>query len=162
MKELYSKEDIIKCGEGKLFEGRIKLPAGNMSMIDRIISIDPEGGSYGQGQLIAEFDITSDLWFFECHFKDDPVMPGCLGLDALWQLTGFYMGWKGMAGVGRALGLKELKLSEPVLPDAGKITYRIDIKKVTNRKLKIGLSDGYVELDGKVIYSAKDLKVGLF
>lgn len=161
-KNSYTKEDIVKCGNGELFDGRIKLPLDNMSMIDRIISINETGGKYGNGEIIAEFDIHPELWFFKSHFKGDPVMPGCLGLDALWQLTGFYLGWKGLGGKGRALGVRDLKFKEAILPTSKKITYRIEIKKVTDRKLKIGLSDGYVELDGKIIYEAKDLKVGLF
>lgn len=161
-KNCYDKEDILKCGKGELFSGRIKLPIDEMLMIDRILSITEAGGKYGKGQIIAEFDINPEQWFFKCHFKDDPVMPGCLGLDALWQLTGFYLGWVGLEGAGRALGVSDVKFKKAILPTTKKITYKIDIKKITNRRLKIGLSDGSIEIDNKVIYEAKNLKVGLF
>lgn len=161
-KHTFNKEDMIACGEGKLFEGRITLPSGSMSVIDRVTDIQESGGKYGKGYVIAEFDIHPDLWFFDCHFKGDPVMPGCLGLDALWQLTGFFMGWKGESGKGRALGVKELKFKEAIYPSSKKIVYRVEIKKILSRGLKVALADGYVELDGDVIYEAKDLKIGLF
>lgn len=161
-KTTFNKEEIIQCGNGELFDGRITIPSGNMSVIDRVIDIQPEGGKYGKGLLIAEFDIHPDLWFFDCHFKGDPIMPGCLGLDALWQLTGFFLGWKGEKGKGRALGVKDLKFKEAILPTSKKITYRIEIKKILKRGMIIALSDGYVELDGNIIYEAKDLKIGLF
>lgn len=161
-KSNYTKEEIESCGTGDLFEGRITLPSGQMSVIDRVIYINEEGGRYGKGQIIAEFDIHPELWFFDCHFKGDPIMPGCLGLDALWQLTGFFLGWNGESGKGRALGVKDVKFSEAILPTSKKITYRVDIKKTLKKGMVIATSDGYVELDGNIIYQAKDLKIGLF
>lgn len=133
-----------------------------MLMFDRIPEISSEGGEYGKGVVRAEFDIKPDLWFFECHFESDPVMPGCLGLDALWQLLGFYLGWTGAKGSGRALGLGELKLTGQVLPDAKLVEYVVNIKRIINRKLVLGVADGTMLVDGKPIYEAKDLKVGLF
>ncbi len=162
-KSNYTKEDILAAGEGVLFDGRITLPSDQMSVIDRVISITEDGGKYNKGQVIAEFDIHPELWFFSCHFKGDPVMPGCLGLDALWQLTGFYLGWSGESGKGRALGVKDLKFTEAILPTSKKITYYIDIKKISKRNgIVVALSDGRLELDGRIIYRAKDLKIGLF
>lgn len=162
-KDNYSYEDLISCGEGTLFgEGNAKLPLPPMLMVDRIVEITEEGGAYGKGALVAEFDIKEDLWFFKCHFKGDPVMPGCLGLDAMWQLLGFYLGWTGALGSGRALGLGELKFTGQILPETKLVRYILDIKRVINRKLVLGVGDGRVEADGKVIYEAKDLKVGLF
>lgn len=162
-KSNYTKEDILSAGEGVLFDGRITLPADQMSVIDRVVSITEDGGKYNKGQVIAEFDIHPELWFFSCHFKGDPVMPGCLGLDALWQLTGFYLGWSGESGKGRALGVKDLKFTEAILPTSKKITYYIDIKKISKRNgMVVALSDGRLELDGRIIYRAKDLKIGLF
>ncbi len=159
----YSKEDLIRCGEGNLFgSGNAQLPLPNMLMLDRIAHISTEGGEYGKGEIIAELDINPDLWFFGCHFPGDPVMPGCLGLDAMWQLVGFFLGWSGGPGKGRALGVGEVKFKGQVLPTAKKVTYRIDLKRVIKRKLFMGLGDGTVEVDGRVIYEAKDLKVGLF
>ncbi|WIO73684.1 bifunctional 3-hydroxydecanoyl-ACP dehydratase/trans-2-decenoyl-ACP isomerase [Porticoccaceae bacterium LTM1] len=159
----YSKEDLIACGEGRLFNPEDgKLPQGNMLMLDRITSITADGGEFGKGRLVAELDITPDLWFFGCHFKDDPVMPGCLGLDALWQLTGFFLLWKGNHGHGRALGTGELKFTGQVLPTAKKVTYEINFKRVIERKLVLGIADGRMLVDGKEIYTAKDLRVGLF
>jgi 3-hydroxyacyl-[acyl-carrier protein] dehydratase/trans-2-decenoyl-[acyl-carrier protein] isomerase len=133
-----------------------------MLMVDRITSITEDGGPHGKGQIIAELDITPDLWFFDCHFPGDPVMPGCLGLDAMWQLVGFFLGWSGGPGKGRALGVKELKFTGQVLPTAKKVTYRIDLKRVIMRKLVMGIADAVMEVDGKVIYEGKDLRVGLF
>lgn len=161
-KTWYSKAEIEACGRGELFNGRIKLPSGNMSVIDRVVSIKENGGKYGKGEIVAEFDIHPDLWFFDCHFVGDPIMPGCLGLDALWQLTGFYLGWAGESGKGRALGVKDLKFKEAILPTTKKVVYRIDIKKINKRGMVIALSDGYVEVDGEIVYEAKDLKIGLF
>lgn len=159
----YSYEEIIECGEGKMFgPGNAQLPLPNMLMFDRITHISDEGGAHGKGQVIAELDITPDLWFFECHFKGDPVMPGCLGLDALWQLTGFWMGWTGAQGSGRAIGLGELKLTEQILPSAKKVVYTVDIKRFINRKLVLGVADGRVEVDGKLATEVTDMKVGLF
>ena len=162
-KNSYTYEEIIQCGEGKLFgPGNAQLPLPPMLMFDRITSILKEGGEYGKGQIIAEFDIKPDLWFFDCHFKGDPVMPGCLGLDALWQLTGFFLGWLGAPGSGMALGLGELKFTDQVLPTTKLVRYIVDFKRVINRKLVLGVADGKLEADGQVIYEAKDMKVGLF
>jgi 3-hydroxyacyl-[acyl-carrier protein] dehydratase/trans-2-decenoyl-[acyl-carrier protein] isomerase len=159
----YSKEDLIKAGTGEMFgEGNSQLPSDNMLMMDRILTITEEGGEHGKGYLIAELDINPDLWFFDCHFKGDPVMPGCLGLDAMWQLVGFFLAWTGGPGRGRALGVGEVKFTGQVLPTAKKVTFRIDFKRVIKRKLYMGLADGSVSVDGREIYVAKDLKVGLF
>ncbi|MGK0392658.1 MAG: 3-hydroxyacyl-[acyl-carrier protein] dehydratase/trans-2-decenoyl-[acyl-carrier protein] isomerase [Alcanivorax borkumensis] len=133
-----------------------------MLMMDRITHISDQGGKYGKGEIIAELDIHPDLWFFDCHFESDPVMPGCLGLDATWQLLGFFLGWVGNPGRGRALGVGNVKFSGQVLPTAKKLTYRIDLKRVISRKLVLGLADATVSVDGKDIYQADDLKVGLF
>ncbi|MFN7113035.1 MAG: 3-hydroxyacyl-[acyl-carrier-protein] dehydratase FabA [Alphaproteobacteria bacterium] len=162
-KSSYTYDDLISCAKGTLFgPGNAKLPMPPMLMFDRITHISEEGGAHGKGELVAEFDINPDLWFFACHFEGDPVMPGCLGLDAVWQLLGFYLGWTGALGSGRALGVGEVKFSGQVLPEAKKVTYRLNIKRVINRKLVLGIADGVVEVDGKVIYEAADLKVGLF
>lgn len=159
----YSYEEIIQCGEGKLFgPGNAQLPLPPMLMFDRISKVDAEGGANGKGVIEAEFDIKPDLWFFDCHFKGDPVMPGCLGLDALWQLLGFYLGWTGAQGSGRAIGLGELKLIDQVLPTTKLVKYVVDIKRVINRKLVLGIGDGQMYADGELIYEAKGLKVGLF
>lgn len=162
-RESYSKEDLIASGRGELFgQDGPPLPSGNMLMMDRIIKMTEDGGSHNKGFIEAEFDIKPDLWFFDCHFINDPVMPGCLGLDAMWQLVGFYLGWLGAEGKGRALGVGEVKFTGQVLPTAKKVTYKIDFKRVINRKLVMGIADGEVYVDGKLIYVAKDLKVGLF
>lgn len=159
----YSREDLLSCGHGTLFAGHgPRLPLPPMLMMDRITHVSAEGGAFGKGELISEFDIKPDLWFFACHFESDPVMPGCLGLDALWQLTGFYLGWTGAQGSGRALGLGELKFTGQILPETKLVTYKLDFKRVINRKLVLGIADGTVSADGQVIYEAKDLKVGLF
>ncbi len=159
----YTKEDLIAASQGELFGPESPLlPAPNMLMIDRIKSITDEGGEFGKGQLIAELDIHPELWFFDCHFIGDPVMPGCLGLDAMWQLVGFYLGWIGGEGKGRALGVGEVKFSGQVLPTAKKVVYELQIKRLINRKLVMSVADGRVLVDGKEIYVAKDLKVGLF
>jgi 3-hydroxyacyl-[acyl-carrier protein] dehydratase/trans-2-decenoyl-[acyl-carrier protein] isomerase len=133
-----------------------------MLMFDRIVSITEDGGKYGAGQIIAELDVTPDLWFFGCHFTGDPVMPGCLGLDAMWQLVGFYLGWKGGPGRGRALGAGEVKFTGQVLPTAKLVRYHIDLKRVIMRKLVMGIADARMEVDGREIYVANDLRVGLF
>jgi 3-hydroxyacyl-[acyl-carrier protein] dehydratase/trans-2-decenoyl-[acyl-carrier protein] isomerase len=133
-----------------------------MLMIDRIAHISSEGGEYNRGQIIAELDIHPDLWFFDCHFPGDPVMPGCLGLDAMWQLVGFFLGWRGNPGKGRALGSGDVKFTGQVLPTAKRVEYKIQIKRVIERKLVMGIADGTVAVDGNVIYTAKDLRVGLF
>lgn len=162
-KDSYDKEDLIACGNGHLFgPGNAQLPTDNMLMLDRITHIGSEGGSYNKGQLIAELDINPDLWFFQCHFPGDPVMPGCLGLDAMWQLVGFYLGWRGNPGRGRALGAGEIKFTGQVLPNAKTVTYTLNIKRVIERKLVMGIADGELACDGETIYEAKDLRVGLF
>jgi 3-hydroxyacyl-[acyl-carrier protein] dehydratase/trans-2-decenoyl-[acyl-carrier protein] isomerase len=162
-KSSYAYDDLIACGHGKVFgPGNAKLPLPPMLMFDRITEISATGGAHDKGFLNAQFDIKPDLWFFECHFEGDPVMPGCLGLDSLWQLLGFYLGWTGAPGSGRALGLGELKFTGQVLPETKLVEYRIDIKRLINRKLVLGVADGQVIADGKVIYTATDLKVGLF
>ncbi|WDE01434.1 MULTISPECIES: bifunctional 3-hydroxydecanoyl-ACP dehydratase/trans-2-decenoyl-ACP isomerase [Thalassomonas] len=162
-KSAYSKEDLIKTANGEMFgEGNSQLPSDNMLMMDRINVINADGGEHGKGEIIAELDITPDLWFFDCHFKGDPVMPGCLGLDAMWQLVGFYLGWSGGPGRGRALGVGEVKFTGQILPTAKKVTYKITLKRVIKRKLFMGIADGSVLVDGREIYTAKDLKVGLF
>jgi 3-hydroxyacyl-[acyl-carrier protein] dehydratase/trans-2-decenoyl-[acyl-carrier protein] isomerase len=156
-KSSYSYEEIITCGNGEMFgPGNAQLPLPPMLMFDRITHVSEDGGEHGKGQIVAEFDIKPDLWFFDCHFKGDPVMPGCLGLDAMWQLVGFYLGWIGGKGSGRAIGLGELKFSEQILPTTKLVQYEINFKRVINRRLVLGIADG------KVIYEAKDLKVGLF
>ncbi len=159
----YNKEELLDCGHGRMFgPGNAKLPVGNMLMLDRIAHISETGGEYGKGEIVAELDINPDLWFFQCHFPGDPVMPGCLGLDAMWQLVGFFLGWKGNPGKGRALGSGELKFTGQVLPTAKKVSYHISLKRVIERKLVMGIADGRVAVDGKDIYFAKDLRVGLF
>ncbi|ABG40527.1 MAG: beta-hydroxydecanoyl-ACP dehydratase [Alteromonadaceae bacterium] len=159
----FTKEELLACSRGELFgPGNSQLPAPNMLMMDRIVKISEEDGEHGKGVIIAELDITPDLWFFDCHFPGDPVMPGCLGLDAMWQLVGFFLGWCGGPGKGRALGVGEVKFSGQILPTAKKVTYKIDMKRVIKRKLFMGIGDGEVSVDGRVIYQAKDLKVGLF
>ena len=159
----YTKEELIDCGHGRLFgEGNARLPVDNMLMLDRITHISSEGGEHGKGEIIAELDIHPELWFFDCHFPSDPVMPGCLGLDAMWQLVGFFLGWRGNPGRGRALGSGEVKFFGQVLPTASKVTYKITMKRVIERKLVMGIADGSLSVDGKEIYTAKDLRVGLF
>ena len=159
----FTREELLSCGHGELFgEGNAQLPVPNMLMMDRIAHISTEGGDFDKGCIIAELDITPDLWFFECHFPGDPVMPGCLGLDAMWQLVGFYLGWMGHPGKGRALGCGEVKFSGQVLPTATKVTYKIHLKRVINRKLILGIADAQMLVDDREIYSAKDLRVGLF
>ncbi|MCZ4281326.1 3-hydroxyacyl-[acyl-carrier-protein] dehydratase FabA [Kiloniella laminariae] len=159
----YSYEDILSCGRGELFgPGNAQLPLPPMLMFDRITSITEDGGEHGKGQIIAEYDIKPDLWFFDCHFQGDPVMPGCLGLDAVWQMTGFFLGWIGAPGRGRALGVGEVKLKSMITPSIKKVTYKVDMKRVINRKLVMGVSDGTIMADDEVAFEIKDMKVGLF
>lgn len=159
----FNKQELVDCGMGKLFgPGNAQLPIDNMLMLDRITKITKDGGLYGKGEIIAELDINPDLWFFHCHFPGDPVMPGCLGLDAMWQLVGFFLGWKGNSGRGRALGAGEIKFTDQVLPSAKLVTYHLHLKRVIERKLVMGIADGSVFVDGEEIYTANDLRVGLF
>src|ERR1700760_2485128 len=159
----YEYEDLLACGRGELFgPGNAQLPLPPMLMFDRISEISETGGEHGKGVIRAELDVKADLWFFGCHFKGDPVMPGCLGLDALWQMVGFFLGWLGAQGRGRAIGVGEVKLTEMILPTAKKITYIVNLKRVIMRKLVMGVADGIVKVDGKVAFVVKDLKVGLF
>ena len=162
-KQSYNRDELLECGHGRMFgEGNAQLPVPNMLMLDRITHIGADSGEYGKGSIIAELDITPDLWFFDCHFPGDPVMPGCLGLDAMWQLVGFFLAWKGNQGKGRALGSGEVKFTGQILPSAKLVTYKIDLKRVIERKLVMGIADGSVSVDGREIYTAKDLRVGLF
>jgi 3-hydroxyacyl-[acyl-carrier protein] dehydratase/trans-2-decenoyl-[acyl-carrier protein] isomerase len=159
----YEYEEVLASGRGEMFgAGNAQLPLPPMLMFDRISEISADGGEYGKGMIQAELDVKSDLWFFGCHFKGDPVMPGCLGLDALWQMVGFFLAWTGGQGRGRALGLGELKLSGQVLPGVRKIVYNVDIKRVMRSRLILGIADGWLSADGEIIYRAKDLRVGLF
>jgi 3-hydroxyacyl-[acyl-carrier protein] dehydratase / trans-2-decenoyl-[acyl-carrier protein] isomerase len=156
-------EDLLACGRGELFgPGNAQLPLPPMLMFDRISEIAEQGGEHGKGLVRAELEVKPDLWFFLCHFKGDPVMPGCLGVDALWQLLGFFLGWLGAPGRGRALGLGELKFSGQVLPTVKQVIYGIDIKRIMRSKLVLGVADGWLKADDQVIYRALDLKVGLF
>jgi 3-hydroxyacyl-[acyl-carrier protein] dehydratase / trans-2-decenoyl-[acyl-carrier protein] isomerase len=161
--ESFERDDLLRCGHGEMFgDGNAQLPVPNMLMMDRITRIADSGGAYDKGEIVAELDIRPDLWFFDCHFPGDPVMPGCLGLDAMWQSVGFYLAWLGNPGHGRALGVGEVKFTGQVLPGASRVTYFLDIKRVITRKLVLGIADGRMEVDGREIYTAKDLRVGLF
>jgi 3-hydroxyacyl-[acyl-carrier protein] dehydratase/trans-2-decenoyl-[acyl-carrier protein] isomerase len=162
-KSAFSYDDLLRCGHGKLFgPGNARLPLPPMLMFDRIVYISETDGAHGKGQAIAELDVRPDLWFFACHFESDPVMPGCLGLDALWQLTGFSLGWRGLPGRGRALGVGEVKFADQVLPTTKLVRYTVDMKRMRTGKLVLGIADGKLEADGKVIYEASDMRVGLF
>lgn len=162
-KPSYSEDEVRQISNGEMFGQKApKLPMDNMLMVSRIVEVSEDGGAYGKGLVVAELDINPDLWFFQCHFINDPVMPGCLGLDAMWQLTGFYLAWRQFEGKGRALGVGELKFTGQVLPENKLVTYRINIKRVMATKLVLAMADGTVSVDGKDIYEAKGLKVGLF
>jgi 3-hydroxyacyl-[acyl-carrier protein] dehydratase/trans-2-decenoyl-[acyl-carrier protein] isomerase len=159
----FTREELLKSGRGELYgPTNAQLPLPNMLMMDRIALITDKGGAHGKGEIVAEREIHPDLWFFACHFQGDPVMPGCLGLDAMWQLLGFFLCWMGGPGKGRALGVGEVKFTGQVLPSARKVVYRLDIKRVVMRKLVLGIADGAMEVDGRRIYDATDLRVGLF
>ena len=159
----FTYEELLACGRGDMFgAGNAQLPLPPMLMFDRIPAIAEAGGAHGKGHVRAELDVRPDLWFFPCHFKGDPVMPGCLGLDALWQMVGFFLGWLGLPGRGRALGVGEVKFSGQVEPHVQLVTYGVDLKRVFKSKLVLGVADGWLEADGRRIYEAKDLRVGLF
>ena len=159
----FGKEDLLKCARGDLFgPGNAQLPEPPMLMVDRVTEISANSGEHDKGHVVAEFDISPDLWFFDCHFTGDPVMPGCLGIDAMWQLVGFFLGWKGGPGRGRALGAGEVKFSGQVTPANSLVTYRIDMKRVIMRRLCMGIADGVVLCDGEKVFEAKDIRVGLF
>ena len=161
--ESFTYEQLLECGHGKMFgPGNAQLPTPNMLMMDRVTHIADSGGAFGKGEIRAELDINPDLWFFDCHFPGDPVMPGCLGLDAMWQAVGFFLAWIGNPGHGRALGVGEVKFTAQVLPTAKKVTYQMDMKRVISRKLVLGVADGVMLVDGREIYHAKELRVGLF
>ena len=163
-KSSYNKNELIDCSNGELFtkSGDGRLPSDNMLMFDEIVDINDSGGEFNKGSVIANLNINPDLWFFDCHFKEDPVMPGCLGLDAMWQLLGFYLLWSGLPGIGRALGAEKVKFFGQVLPDAKLVRYELDIKRVINRGAVLGLANGKMFVDDRQIYSAEKLKVGLF
>jgi 3-hydroxyacyl-[acyl-carrier protein] dehydratase / trans-2-decenoyl-[acyl-carrier protein] isomerase len=158
----YSRDDLILSGQGKLFgPGNAQLPAPPMMMMDRIPEISLDGGPHGKGHIVGELDIHPDLWFFQCHFPGDPVMPGCLGLDAMWQAVGYWLGWSGSPGKGRALGVGEVRFTGQITPKRKLVRYEIDIKRVKRGKLVLGIADGRVFTDGKLVYTADDMKVGL-
>ena len=161
-KTYFDKEDLLACARGEMFgPGNAQLPLPPMLMADRITEISEDGGEHGKGHIVAEFDIDPDLWFFPCHFPGNPVMPGCLGLDGLWQLTGFGLGWRGMKGQGFAIGAGEVKFSGMVRPTTKTVTYKINYTRIIDRKLKLGVADGKVFADGVEIYNVTGLKVGL-
>ncbi len=162
-KTSFSYDDLIACGDGKLFsDGGPPLPSPPMLMFDSIKKISSESGDFNKGEVIAELNINKDLWFFNCHFKNDPVMPGCLGLDALWQLLGFHLGWLGGKGSGRALAVGSVKFTGQILPSNKKLIYKLDIKRIIMRKLILGIANGKVICDDDLVYEADDIKVGLF
>ena len=159
----FDRDDLLKCARGELFgPGNAQLPEPPMLMMDRITDISGDGGAHGKGHVIAEFDITPDLWFFECHFPGNPIMPGCLGLDALWQMLGFFLGWLDLPGPGRALGVGEVKFAGEVKPGGKLLRYQVDVQKVIKRGFAIAVADGYAELDGETVYTTTGLRVGLF
>src|SRR5262249_20841615 len=158
----FNYEDLLACGRGELFNEGPQLPLPPMLMFDRISEIAEAGGEYGKGLVRAGLDLRPDLWFFPCQFKGDPGLPGGLGIDALWQMLGFFLGWLGSPGKGRALGIGEIKFSAQVLPSVKQIIYGVDIKRVMRSKLVLGIADGWLSADGNIIYRARDLKVGLF
>ena len=159
----YSYEELLSCGRGELFgAGNAQLPLPPMLMFDRITNISDTGGKYDKGVIEAQLDVKKDLWFFDCHFQGDPVMPGCLGLDALWQMVGFFLGWTGAPGRGRALGVGQVKFTDQVTPDKSLVEYHIDIKRVMSRQITLGIADGVMKVDGNIAYEASDLKVTLF
>ncbi len=163
LKSSYDKKELLACGHGELFgPGNARLPIDNMLMMDRITHISSEGGTRNKGEIVAELDINPNLWFFDCHFPTDPVMPGCLGLDAMWQLVGFFLGWRGNPGRGRALGAGEIKFTGEILPTARKVVYNIDMTRLIERKLVMGIADGTLSVDGEQIYTASGLRVGLY
>lgn len=162
-KRSYNRDEVLQAGRGELFHpDSAKLPLPNMLMADRVVDINSTGGRYNRGEVIAELDIHPDLWFFHCHFKDDPVMPGCLGLDATWQFTGFFLAWRGFHGKGRALGVEEVKFTGQILPTHKVVRYHVHIRRVMNRKLVMAIADGSVQVDGTEIYTMKNMKVGIF
>ena len=162
-KKSYTFEELLECGHGRMFgEGNAQLPLPPFLMMDRITDINADGGPHGKGSITGELDINPELWFFKCHFENDPVMPGCLGLDAMWQMVGFFLGWLGGLGRGRAISVGEVKFSGQVLDTAKKLTYQINMKRVIMRKLVMGIADGVMNVDGEPIYEAKDIRVGLF
>ena len=162
-KSNYNRDELILCGKGEMFgAGNAQLPLPPMLMFDRIVEINENGGKYSKGEIIAELEVKPDLWFFDCHFQGDPVMPGCLGVDAMWQLVGFFLGWMGGPGKGRALGAGEVKFTGQVTPKCKMVKYRVDMKRVMMRRLVMGIADAEMEVDDRVIYTAKDLRVGLF
>ena len=162
-KSSFTKEDLLDCAHGTMFGiGNARLPLPPMLMFDRITKITDSSGKFGKGEIVAQLDVTPNLWFFDCHFEMDPVMPGCLGLDAMWQLLGFYLLWSGLPGIGRALGAEKVKFFGQVLPTAKLVRYELDIKRVINRGAVLGLANGKMYVDDKQIYSAEKLKVGLF
>ena len=163
MQESFTHEQLLDCGHGRMFgPGNAQLPLPPILMFDRIVHVCDEGGEYGKGEIVAELDLNPDLWFFQCHFENDPVMPGCLGVDALWKLVGFFLGWRGGQGHGRALGSGEIRFTGQVTPDCKIVRYRVSLKRVVMRRLYMGIADGYVEVDDRTIYTGRDLRVGLF